>query len=202
MVPLLDPGKKKYIPIPKPADERLRDELITELGLMSECYGEMVYGKEAYDYYCDWYMEHVDRGGLPPMFHGSKHRMATQALKLSMTYQAILSRKDIRGHCEIGLEATKMATDDIDYMYDGLVRLANQDVAFNSFDKEKHTVLRIVDDKDGNVGHSELLRLSRMKASSLNAIVDTLVEAGMLEAYREETDKGGTRKMYRRLENV
>ncbi len=188
--------RTKFMALPPPADNVVASQLEAELGLFSECFGEFKLSPEVIKQYEEWYFRHSSREGMPPMFSGSQHRMATTALKLAMIYHAMADRRSVRGEAYISSEAMKMATDDIGELFGLLCSLTNDRVAFTSFERDKNTILQILVSRGGSLGHSKLLKYSRMRAFQFKGLMDTLMESGVVLAKSERSANGAYKAVY------
>lgn len=187
--------KEKSLPLPPPADQKRRNALKIHLKRLGEIKGEMNFAPEARETYIRWHGKHErdaelvrEREMLAPFFS----RLSDCAIKLAM-----LTEISETGQRTITESSLGKALNFIDFLKGTLAKLADEDIAFGSFEiAKKKLKKRLKETANGGISRGDLLRLSHLDARQFDRVMITLVEEGSVTLRAEKTD-GRPRKVYR-----
>ena len=168
--------KGKSVPLPPPADLKLRKRLIKMLTRLFKKHGQVVISAEAQKLYVDWYGQHegkLDKESLKSLLAPFYVRLADYLLKITMLFAVNDETLTIsEAHMRQGILLT-------DYLTDNLRYYLKHEMCFSKFAKEKHKIRKmIIDAGFEGISHSKLLQNSNKDTNTLGVYLATLSGCG------------------------
>jgi hypothetical protein len=179
--------KEESLPLPDPADKKLRKKLVKMLIQIGKKRGNIKLSPEAKEDYEKWYIEHenrLDDQALKAILASFYVRLCDYALRLAMIF-AVNDETLL-----ISKEHMAMAISFINYLRATLEYLLNNEMVFSPFAKGKKKIRElIVNSGPGGITRGKLLQNSNEESQNLDKYIRTLAETD--EIYEDFGPKGG-----------
>lgn len=193
---LLMPAVRKtlHYGLPPKADKLKRNALVQQLHHIATLGGE-VDRSRIEDRFETWSKELDDRiNGLSGKLQPFLTRYEIYALKIAMLYEISYN---FRKPVSISPESLEYAISFMEFMFTQTREIIETKMAFSKFEKDRLKVVELIDNKNGSISRSMLIRYAHMLSSDLDKIVNNLVNDGTIEI---ENQQGGGPIIYKMRE--
>lgn len=166
----------RRFPMPPPLDAMLAKRLTDSLLAMQHTRGAVTFMPDAYDWYVDWYMKRLTNAS-EKHFAGYSERKPDRLLQLATILTVSAKGKAL----ELDIETLDHSNRILSWI-EQFMPSAFSELSATTVGDDQHRLLRQIRSHNGELGHSEWLRMntSRMNADTFRKYTDTLIAAKCL----------------------